>query len=158
MKNTLTEKEVKSLTELSQARFDLNYDFLKKILTVSVSLFAIIVSLSGVSSIYFHNTTTNHNVYSIYPFVLALSTLSLGIVCVSIGLYGFVAARGHLLNRYLEKVMNRLNGDDRKYTILSGTDPDKRNGYNYATWIGLFSLVLSVVSFTIYLILLTFNY
>lgn len=141
----LSKDDKVSMNNLSRDSFEMHYDFLKKILTVSVSVLGIIVALGS--------TLGNQRIDSSYTFLtysLALSTLGLGILCVSVCLFGFVAARRRLADEYAGEMSKKMK--NAAFSPVSRDNSPKV--YTYAERAGFVLLSLSVISFTVYAILI----
>lgn len=151
-KKGFTKEEAQTTNDLSSKKHEIHYSFIRTILTISVSLLGIIVGLSG--SILEHLTTYNY--YTKGAFALAICTLSLGIVSLSISLYSFVSSRDRLLYNHLQRILDRIEGRQANKIISSSDGSDSADIYTIIHWVGCASLILSVLSFSSYLLFVLF--
>lgn len=133
---------LEKLEELGEKRDQASYDFIKQILIVASSLFAIIVSL--------HRTSEQATQYEKLSFTASIVLLSIGIVSLAISLYSDVAVRKEKFNKWREEVIKRINDENHKIVVHGAP----HQLYQYIGYIGYFSLVLAVISLATYAILI----
>ena len=130
------------LSDLADKRDEVHFNFIKQILLMSSTLFGILVSL--------HKTpATSDNIR--ISFALALATLSLGILFLSIALFAQVAVHKTLFLKKKEYIQLQLRDDSHEPKII-GTEPSKI--YEYLEKIGYVSLLLSIIGLTVYAVLI----
>jgi hypothetical protein len=133
---------LKQLTEMAEKRDEVHFAFIKQILLMASSLFGILVALHKTPAV----TTYSHLAFSI-----ALGLLSLGILFLSIALFAQVAVHKALFVQKKDDLLLQIRDSEHTPKILA-TEPSKV--YRYFEKTGYTALLLSVISLTIYAVLI----
>ena len=133
---------LEQLVELAEKRDEVHFAFIKQILLMASGLLGILVSL--------HKATSTDNSSRI-SFALALGLLSLGILLLTIGLSAQVAVRRAQFVKWKAEVLSHIRDDNYRTKAIFG-EPSKI--YAACEKTGYVSLTLSVISLTIYAVLI----
>lgn len=135
------------LNDLANKSFEIRYDFMKKILTVSVSVLGIIIALGSILDKNYEGSLCIRLIYT-----FALSTLGLGILFLGIGLYSYVLSRKDAVDQYVTQLQEKEKGLRTGGAIISNVP----KFYTYSEYVGMILLSSSVLLFTAYLIVSIF--
>ena len=139
--------DINKLIDLADKRDEVNFAFIKHLLLMASGLLGILASL--------HKTTANtDNICSIrIAFGLAVLLLPLGILFLSIALYGQVFVGKAKFLVWKEELQKRiLDADYKHQKFHSGNRPKI---YTICEFAGYISFVLSIISLSIYAILIS---
>lgn len=129
-------------SDLIEKRDEARFGFIKQILLMASGLLGILISL--------HKTTSTDNIARI-SFALALGLLSLGILLLSIGLFEDVTVRRTLVMKWKEQLQKQIRDENYNPPPIFGNPPKI---YEVCEKIGYVSLLLSIISLTIYAIII----
>lgn len=142
MNNIVTTKGVNEralkIKETQDLRNEKYYSWLKNIITVSIALFALIISLKKGDS--------KSNIESLF-FIISITSLGLGILSALITLYGEVRVLDYARKKYYDLLLQYLDEGDKKEPSLEDVEVPllyKTSSYLYVIFylISLFSLIL----------------
>lgn len=134
---------LEQLEEIAKNRDEVSYGFIKQVLIIASSLFAIIVSL--------HKTSEQAILSEKITFTSSILLLSIGIVALAIALYSQVATHKEMFMKWKAEVLKLINDPNYKPKAIFG-EPSKF--YRYSEYVGYTALILSVVSLATYAILI----
>jgi hypothetical protein len=138
------EDALKLLSEISDKRDEKKYNFVRHVLLMASGLLGILVSL--------HKTSSNGSISRIC-FALSLVLLTLGILFLTIALFGQGQTYKVLFRKWKEEIQAYIQQDNNqklpKYTSIN-----PKKVYSIFEILGYFSFCLSIICLTIYAILI----
>ncbi|KHJ36503.1 hypothetical protein PBAC_33370 [Pedobacter glucosidilyticus] len=136
------ESSLKQLVESVEKRDLKQYEFLKQILLIAITLLGVLVS--------FHTQTSN-NIYSQKVYLITITTLTIGIICSAIGLYEQVATSKIAYEKLKKAIQKQIETNAAHFDPIVANPPKI---YIIFCKIGYISLIISTLSLGIYAILL----
>lgn len=129
-------------SELIEKRDNARFGFIKQILLMASGLLGILVSL--------HKTSATDN-FTRISFALSLGFLALGILLLSVGMFENVVVSRKKVMEWRDEILKQLRDESYSVKPILGNPPKI---YVICERVGYFSFVLSIISLTIYAILI----